>query len=93
MHLQAVTPFLSQFGSPAFRRKVVELLPIQDVQSVIKLSDTLYSEATSLVMRKKDAILKGKANADEEIGAGNDILSVLCVHRIRPFNIPTDLPM
>ena len=56
---------------------MVELLPIQDVQTLINLSDTLYSEATSLVTRKKAALIKGTTSGDEEIGAGHDILSVL----------------
>lgn len=71
-------PFFTRFGSPRFRRKVLDLLQFDAIQEPLSLVDILHGEAQDLVRNKKAALVKGDEAKDGEAGLGKDILSVLC---------------
>ena len=74
MHFHFLTPFLSKIGTPAFRRRVLELLPFKSIHEPLGIIDVLYREATAVVHKRRAALETG----EKGVGQGHDILSVLC---------------
>ncbi|KAI1785100.1 hypothetical protein LXA43DRAFT_1066194 [Ganoderma leucocontextum] len=71
---------LVNIGTPAFRRRVVELIPLEDVQRMRDISDVLYERSLRIFPEKKAAqVAKGDEAMKHEIGEGRDIMS-LSIH-------------
>lgn len=70
-------PTLSEIGTPAFRRKVVEIIPSKLVQEYVEVVDTLESGSKTIYEKSKKALEVGDESIHERIGKGKDILSVL----------------
>ena len=68
---------LSNIGSAAFRRWIVEHVPNKRVQHVRGLIDTLYSHACEIVEMKKTALARGDEAVAQQLGQGKDIMSRL----------------
>ncbi|KZP14970.1 cytochrome P450 [Athelia psychrophila] len=71
--LQRLVPYVSELGSPAFRRAFVKLIPFADVQSVRRMVDMMDKTALEIVRSKEPTSLVG----DEKVGGGKDIMSIL----------------
>ncbi|KAI8974228.1 cytochrome P450 [Trametes punicea] len=70
-------PWLLRIGSPAFRRKIVEILPQTTAQRLRQLSDTLHAQSVQLVNQKKTALNQGDEGLMLQVGEGKDLMSVL----------------
>ncbi|KZP14943.1 cytochrome P450 [Athelia psychrophila] len=72
--LPRLLPYVSDLGSPAFRRAVVKLIPFTDVQSLREMVDMMDKTSHEIVRSKES----GNLVADEtEVGGGKDIMSIL----------------
>jgi len=70
-------PFLSKLGTPAIRRKLLLAIPWPRLQKLGKSID-LISEASQEILRTKRELLANRDEAlMEQVGEGNDIMSVL----------------
>ncbi|KIY50941.1 cytochrome P450 [Fistulina hepatica ATCC 64428] len=65
-------PFLTRFGPPWFRRKLVDWVPSAAVQKVKHMSDVMHDQAQSILKDKKRALVSGN-----EISRTKDIISFL----------------
>ena len=66
-----------KIGSPAFRRKVLELIPSQTIREYIGTVDRLDKYSKFIYEESKKALEKGDEEWLEKVGQGKDILSVL----------------
>jgi cytochrome P450 len=60
-------PFLSQLGSPSFRRKLVDLTPVSSVQAVKNMSDVMYATAKELLRQKQNEVSLGIVQDERSI--------------------------
>ncbi|OBZ67715.1 hypothetical protein A0H81_12340 [Grifola frondosa] len=70
-------PLVPEIGSPAFRRKVLGMLPIKGIQKLLAIVDTIHMRSTEIFVAKKDALLKGDESILQQIGEGKDLMSIL----------------
>ena len=70
-------PQAVKIGSPAFRRKVVEILPSKSIQQLVSIIDTIETQSRGILQRKRKALEGGEKTAQAQIGNGKDIMSVL----------------
>ncbi|KAL0960499.1 hypothetical protein HGRIS_005537 [Hohenbuehelia grisea] len=64
--IRQFAPFLSRLGSPAFRRRLVELTPIKAVQKVKNMSDVMYHTARGILQQKREALLNKGSDQDSD---------------------------
>ena len=76
--LVRMLPFLVNLGPPAFRRWVVERFPSKNVQAARGLADLMDQTSREILASKRKALLEGDEAVHRQIGAGKDIMSVLC---------------
>lgn len=72
-------PYLTRLGSPSFRRRVVELIPSKRIQRIKSIIDTMHETSTEIFRNKKAALEKGDDAVLRQLGAGKDIMSILCM--------------
>ena len=65
------------FGSAAFRRRIVELIPYKPLQRLKRIADTLASRATKILAEKKQELQRKSDAAVPSEGKGKDIMSIL----------------
>jgi len=70
-------PILMKIGTPAFRRRVLELMPGKTFQRAIEICDMLDRNSRRIFEEKKTALQKGDEAVVQQIGEGKDILSRL----------------
>ena len=84
--LGLLSPYVLKFGSPSFRRWVLDnLVPIAKIQRLKNLSDTINAEAAQVVAQRRLALEIGEGAILQEVGVGKDIMSVLCTVLSLPF--------
>ena len=71
-------PFLISVGSPAFRRWMAERLPVKNVQAARGIADLMEQTSREILASKRKALSEGDEAVHRQIGAGKDIMSVLC---------------
>ena len=72
-----ILPLVSEIGSPSFRRFIVNLLPWKDVHQIRDIVDYMYDIATGIYEKKKQAFEQGDEAVTQQIGGGNDLISIL----------------
>ena len=75
--LRLLLPYVSDIGSAAFRRHIVEALPSKGVQRLRDISDIMYERSILIFNEKKAALAKGDDALKHQIGEGRDIMSIL----------------
>ncbi|PIL32261.1 cytochrome P450 [Ganoderma sinense ZZ0214-1] len=75
--IRVLLPFLVNIGTAGFRRRVVELIPLKDVQRMRYISDVMYERSVQIFNEKKAALEKDDEALKQEIGEGRDIMSIL----------------
>ncbi|KAI0701728.1 cytochrome P450 [Earliella scabrosa] len=75
--IRMLLPYVYNIGPPAFRRRVVEMIPNRNVQRMREISDTLHARSVYIYNLKKDALEKGDEALKHQIGEGRDIMSIL----------------
>ncbi|KAL7277367.1 hypothetical protein ACG7TL_009229 [Trametes sanguinea] len=71
MLVRQLSPILTRLGPPAFRRWIVDHIPIPRTQKLKRVVDVLYDTSVKIVEEKKAAIAKG------DYAASKDIMSIL----------------
>ena len=71
-------PYVKNIGTPAFRRRIVEITPWKDLQVLREVVDVMYSNARSIFLSRKRALESGDEVVKEDVAEGKDILSKLC---------------
>lgn len=74
--IRQFAPFISRIGSPAFRRKLVDITPNATVQKIKMMSDVMYDTAKDILRDKKDTFSRSK-DAHEQTHDPKDIISIL----------------
>ncbi|RPD79156.1 cytochrome P450 [Lentinus tigrinus ALCF2SS1-7] len=70
-------PYVTKIGSASFRRRIVEILPMNTAQELRKISDTMHERSVRIFKEKKAALEKGDEALKHQIGEGRDIMSIL----------------
>ena len=83
--VRLILPYVHNFGSPAFRRRVLDKLPMPKSKGLAKVVDGLQSGAELIVKEKRDALAKGDEAVQQLVSNGKDIMSVL---RELDFKVP-----
>ena len=71
-------PFFKKLGPPRFRRWLLEMVPMQQVQRVKEIVDILDQNTREIFFGKRAALEAGDAAVKERVANGNDIMSILC---------------
>ena len=83
--VRVLLPILVTIGTAKFRRRVVELVPLEHVQRLRYISDVMYEQSVKIFDEKKAALKRGDEALKHEIGEGRDIMSILCtLHMVAP---------
>lgn len=72
-----VLQYVSRIGSAGFRRFVVNLLPWEDLHHIRDMVDYMHRTAEEIYESKKRAFEMGDEVVSQQIGRGNDLISVL----------------
>ena len=72
-----IMPYVVHLGTPAFRRKLIDLIPNAALKRARDISDEIQRHARHIYETKKRALLEGDEAVVEQIGEGKDILSRL----------------
>ena len=71
-------PIFKKLGPPRFRRWLLEMVPMQQVQRVKEIVDILDQNTREIFFGKRAALEAGDAAVKEQVANGNDIMSILC---------------
>lgn len=75
--IRVLLPIVVKIGTAKFRRRVVELIPLENVQRMRQISDVMYKQSVQIFADKKAALERGDEALKHEIGEGRDIMSIL----------------
>ena len=84
--LRVFMPQIVKIGSPAFRRRILELTPYNRLQRLKNITDTLEDTAKQILAEKKTALAEGDDALTRQVGEGKDIMSVLCESIVNLIN-------
>lgn len=59
------------------QRFLARITPVPRVQKVRKIVETLQRNSEALYEKKKQALLKGDAEEEAQVGSGKDVMSIL----------------
>ncbi|KAI0716897.1 cytochrome P450 [Earliella scabrosa] len=76
-HLRRLLPYLPDFGSPALRRKLVEMVPHEGLQRMKAFVDTMHRRSVEIFREKQRALQRGDEAVMKQVGEGKDIMSIL----------------
>lgn len=74
---QVRMPIIFKFGSAWFRRRVVELIPLNIAQRARMISDTIDRCSRQVFREKRLALQEGDEAVRRQVGEGKDIMSRL----------------
>ncbi|KAL4242915.1 cytochrome P450 family protein [Abortiporus biennis] len=77
MILSWLIPIVTKIGTPSFRRRLVDMIPVQKLQETAKNFDTMADECQTIYEQKKSSLLAGDDAVVHQVGEGKDIMSVL----------------
>ncbi|TFK75131.1 cytochrome P450 [Pluteus cervinus] len=74
-----VLPRIAGWGSPAFRRAVVDLLqvPSKTIRQMRDIVDLMHQTSLEIIQQKQKALKEGDEAVSQQIGHGKDIVSIL----------------
>ncbi|RPD54880.1 cytochrome P450 [Lentinus tigrinus ALCF2SS1-7] len=75
--LRRLLPYVTDFGTPALRRNLLELVPNPAVQKMKDIVDTMWRRSEEIYESKKHALEQGDEAVAQQIGEGKDLMSIL----------------
>ncbi len=75
--LRRIVPYLPEIGSPWLRRKLVELIPIKNIQKLRYIVDTMHERSVEIYQEKKRMLEQGDEALKDKVGEGKDLMSIL----------------
>ncbi|KAI5117682.1 hypothetical protein M0805_003472 [Coniferiporia weirii] len=76
-----------KFGSPQFRRRILDFIPSKTVKEMQGVTDILESSSRGILREKREAVERGDEAVLTQVGKGKDIMSILL-----KANAEADLP-
>ncbi|KAH9852301.1 cytochrome P450 [Lenzites betulinus] len=70
-------PYLSHIGTPAFRRRVMQWIPMRRLHRLQAVVDTMHLRATEIYHEKRARLAKGDEALMQQVGEGKDLMSIL----------------
>lgn len=70
-------PIAVKIGTPAFQRRVVEMIPSESIRGMKDISDILHARSVQIFNEKKAALARGDDAVKHQVGEGRDIMSIL----------------
>ena len=70
-------PYVSHFGTSAFRRKVLEWIPFKRLHRLKHVVDTMHRRAAEIYHEKKILFEHGDEALLMQVGEGKDLMSIL----------------
>ncbi|THH32685.1 hypothetical protein EUX98_g1502 [Antrodiella citrinella] len=70
-------PLVSWLGTPAFHRRVAEMLPLPRLHRTIEIVDTLENKSKEILAQKRALLAQGDGALEQQVGEGKDIMTVL----------------
>jgi hypothetical protein len=67
-----------KFGTPGFRRFILEMMPSEALQTLKNVVDTMHRTSVEVFESKKKALAMGDQALKEQMEGGKDLMSVLC---------------
>jgi len=68
---------LMRFGTPKFRRFIVDLIPWKTLHQAREVVDIMHQTSVEIINSKKRALQEGDETVAKQIGQGKDIISIL----------------
>lgn len=76
--VQLLVPWFRYLGPASFRRKLVDVLPLQGLKDFAKVIDEMWHHSKAIFKVQKDALTKAElADELEEGSTRKDIMSIL----------------
>ncbi|KAM5533780.1 hypothetical protein V8D89_012555 [Ganoderma adspersum] len=75
--LRRLLPYVTDLGTPAFRRWVLDRLPYKPAQELKSIVDIMHERSIAIYRAKKAALDAGDDSVAQQIGEGRDIMSIL----------------
>ncbi|KAF9557442.1 cytochrome P450 [Agrocybe pediades] len=75
--IQTILPYITNIGTPKFRRWIVDHFPSKGVKKMRDIVDVLHETSVEIYESKLTAIKKGDEALAAQIGKGKDIISIL----------------
>lgn len=85
---RTVLPFFFKIGSPSFRRRVLEMIPLTMIRRAIGIADTIGRYSRKIYESKILALQQGDEAVAKQVGEGRDIMSKLRPYRLRRHEGP-----
>ncbi|KZP32004.1 cytochrome P450 [Athelia psychrophila] len=70
-------PYVAGWGTPSFRRTIVKMIPVTDLQNTLKMVDTMHKTSIDIFESKKAALARGDQAMVAQVGRGKDLMSIL----------------
>lgn len=70
-------PYIVKLGSPAFRRRLISIVPSKNLHELRDMVDLMARTSTTIFSAKKAALSKGDLNTEEGAESGKDLMSIL----------------
>ena len=82
--LEDYLPILVKLGSPAFRRFIVDHLPYKNASRLRDILDIMFQTSVGILKAKERALQEGDEAVKQQIGRGQDIISILSMPVCNP---------
>lgn len=86
------TPYFKKLGPKWFRRRLLDMVPIQGIQRLKDMADIVDENTRRVFFEKRTALEAGDAAVKAQVANGKDIMSILCEF-IRAQTIPSSTPL
>ncbi|KAI0718795.1 cytochrome P450 [Cerioporus squamosus] len=70
-------PYVSLIGTPGFRRRILEWIPMKRLHKLKSVVDTMHGRAREIYAEKKALLDRGDEALLEQVGEGKDLMSIL----------------
>ena len=75
--LRRLIPYVSDLGTPAFRRWALDCVPYKPAQELKSIVDIMHERSVEIYRAKKMALEAGDDSVAQQVGEGRDIMSIL----------------
>lgn len=76
--LRQLTPYAVRIGPAWLRARAAEMVPVKRIQKIKNLADIMHKTSVDIYESKMKALDEGDEAVTRQVGAGKDIMSILC---------------
>ena len=89
---QSLFKYLKKIGTPAFRSKLIDVLPVPELHEIKRIVMKMHTESVNILAEKRAALKAGDDALVRSVGEGKDIMSILCnAHLLVSLGTPADV--